>query len=79
MPNELERHFAISGESGQPTSEAQPALEPMNRVREAAGEAAQTAREVVTQNPGTVSTVAILFGLVGFAIGLACGQATTRR
>ena len=73
MPNELEKHFTISGENGQA------AEEPLNRTREAVGDAARSARDVVAQNPGTVSTVAILFGLVGFAIGLACGQATTRR
>lgn len=71
MPNELERHFAVSGENGQPDSE------PLSRAKEAVGEAAQSARNVVTRNPGTVSTVAILFGLVGFAIGMACGRATS--
>ena len=71
MPSQSGARTA-GGENGQPASD------PMNRAGEAVGEAAQGARELVVQNPGTVSTAAILFGLAGFAIGLACGQAASR-
>jgi hypothetical protein len=73
MTNELERHFAINGENGDPASE------PVgSRMKEAVGEAAQGVREQVSRNPGTVTGVAVLFGLAGFAIGLAYGQASRR-
>jgi hypothetical protein len=70
MPNEFERHVAMD----QDEPEKSKASEVYSQARDQISAAAEGARE----NLGTISTTAILFGIVGFTLGFVCGQNSTR-
>lgn len=71
MANEFERHLGNRNEGDETkASEMHP---------EAAGqasEAVRSARDMVHDSPGTVSTGALIIGMVGFALGYLFGQAS---
>lgn len=84
MTNEFDKHIAMDPEDdGQTAAERASELysdakerlsEHSHGARKRAGQAVEAMRE----NPGTVSTVAVLFGIAGFAVGWALGQSSAR-
>lgn len=70
MANEFEKHIAM--ETDEP--EQSQASEKYSRAKDQISEAARRAGE----NPGAISVTAVLFGVLGFAIGWACGQSSAR-
>jgi hypothetical protein len=49
-----------------------------SQAKDQIGEVAQGTRDTIRENPGTLSMMAILIGVAGFALGWACGQSSAR-
>lgn len=70
MATEFEKHVALEPDEAKQSQ----ASEMYSQARDRAGEAARGAGE----NLGAISTTAVLFGIVGFALGWVCGQSSAR-
>lgn len=84
MSNQFGQHIGMQGEDDE-TGAREKAAKIYGDARETLSATASQARRhagqavgTVRENPGTISTVAILFGIAGFAIGWACGQSSAR-
>ena len=71
MANEFERHVGNKGEG-----EQSKASELYSQAKDQVSEAVHGAGDAVRGNPGTISTVAIVFGIAGFALGYVCGHSS---
>lgn len=74
MPNEFERHIAMEPDE----SDQSKTSKVISQAKDQIGEVAKDARSMVSDNPGTVTAMAILIGMTGFALGWACGQSSAR-
>lgn len=74
MANEFERHVAMDRDE----PEQSKASEMYSQAKDQVSGAARSAADTVRENPGTISSVAIIFGIAGFAIGFVCGQSSGR-
>jgi hypothetical protein len=74
MPSEFERHIAMEPDD----ADRPKALQLYSQAKDQIGEVAQGTRDTIRENPGTLSTMAILIGVAGFAFGWACGQSSAR-
>lgn len=74
MASEFEKHIGMDPKK----IEQSEGSSLITRTKDQIGETAQAARDVVRENAGTVTATALLFGVVGFAIGWVCGQSSAR-
>ena len=74
MPSEFERHIAMEPDEEDQSKDS----ELYSKAKDQIGEMAQGPREVMHENPGTFSIMAILVGMARFALGWACGQSSAR-
>ena len=75
MPNEFQRHIAMEPDE----SDQSKTSKVISKGKDQIGEVAKDARAMMSANPGTVTAMAILIGMAGFALGWACGQSSARR
>jgi len=71
MANEFEKHIGMQPNDPDKSSTLSGAKD---KVTETAGQA----RDAVRENPGTFTSVALMVGAVGFALGWLCGQSSAR-
>jgi len=74
MASEFEKHIAMDPDKIEQSEESSL----IGRTTDQIGETAQAARDAVRENAGTITATALLFGVVGFAIGWMCGQSSAR-
>ena len=74
MPSEFERHIAMEPDDADQSKASQLYTQGKDQI----GELAQGTRDTIRENPRTLSIMAILVGMAGFALGWACGQSSAR-
>jgi hypothetical protein len=74
MPNE----FEWGAEEGRKEAVQSKASEMYSEAKSQVSEAARNASDAVRENPGTASSIAVVFGIAGFALGFMCGQGSAR-
>ena len=74
MDTEFEKHIAMSPDKIEQPED--PGL--IGQTKDRISETAQAARDTVRDNAGTITASALVFGVVGFAIGWICGQSSAR-
>jgi hypothetical protein len=74
MASEFEKHIAMQPNEAEEST----ASKMYSQAKDQISEATQGARETVGGNPGTFSAIALLIGVVGFALGWAYGQSSAR-
>jgi len=74
MANEFEKHIGMSPDKIQRSED--PGL--IGRGKDQINSAARAASDTVRENPGAITTTALVLGVAGFAIGWICGQSSAR-
>ncbi|MGN6772965.1 MAG: hypothetical protein ACTHJQ_24420 [Rhizobiaceae bacterium] len=74
MPSEFERHIAMEPDDADQSKASQLYTGAKDQI----AEVAQGTRDTIRENPGTLSMMALLVGMAGFALGWACGQSSAR-
>jgi len=70
MANEFEKHIAMESDEAEKSKASDMYAQAKGKVSEAARGA--------SEHMGAISATAVLFGVVGFALGWMCGQSSAR-